>query len=56
VRSALPGKLARRAKGPFMFSRYVGSNGLAAEVIDGKGKTKREALANLRPFYGLPRG
>lgn len=56
VRTALPGKFSAKAKGPFMFGRYVGANGLAAEIIDGRGKARREALANLRPYYGVPMG
>lgn len=54
VRTALPGKFSSKAKGPFMFSRYIGANGLAAEVIDRGGKAKREAIANLRPYFGVP--
>ena len=35
-----------------VFGRYVGANGLAAEVVAPGGKVRREALANLRPYRG----
>jgi hypothetical protein len=32
VRSALPGKFTTKVLGPYMFTRYVGANKMAAEV------------------------
>ena len=47
-----PGKMRVKALRPYRFLRYVGNNGLAAEVMNSKGKIERSALANLLPYRG----
>lgn len=48
VREYIPGKMRLKATGPFKFLRAIRSSG--AEVLDKKGRIRRVAMANLKPY------
>ena len=48
VREFIPGKNRLKAKGPYTLLRNIKRSG--AEVITPKGKVKRVAISNLKPY------
>ena len=44
------GKLKRRVVGPYTFTRYVGWQGVNAEIVSAAGKHLTVSAANLRPM------
>ncbi len=48
VREFIPGKNKLKAKGPYTLLQKIRGSG--AEVISAKGKTKRVAISNLKPY------
>ena len=52
LRQKIPGKLQKKAMGPYSFLRYTGHNQLGAEILDHQGRCQRVALANLLPYQG----
>lgn len=50
IRSKRANKLAPRAQGPYVFVRYLGQGGLAAEIRDATGQSKILSTTHLRPM------
>ncbi len=48
VREFIPGKNKLKARGPYTLLQKIRGSG--AEVISAKGKTKRVAISNLKPY------
>lgn len=52
MRQRQPGKMKLKATGPYTFLRFVGRQGLGAELMDQGGHTLRASLSNVLPCRG----